>query len=397
MNIEISAIARKGSVIPSTPQSNLKKSDLQLAKLYRDVVPWGLKQKAEANAVRSEILDAFHNFRATVYNAFKRALEDSQEHRWAGQNLSQTTPQEWKEIFKKTNYFFQTKLTDADLTGMKFPVGTILTESNLSGANLTGVNLEAARFNRADLTGANLTGANLTGANLINANLAGAKLIGANLRGASLTGANLAGAFLSLKTLGVRTIEEAEAILKEANAVNYHLINWEKNPSTNPSSVETGVGNREFQRIDGSGHRYSGRDLSGENIDNLESILKSGVSYFFQANWKGLNLTSANFPVGAVLREGNFNGVNFSGATLIGVDLSKANLTGANFEHARLINASLEGADLTGSNLKNTLLAGADFTGATLQPETLGAQTKEQAIAILNKAGAVNYHLINWS
>lgn len=92
--------------------------------------------------------------------------------------------------------------------------GTLLGNSDLSGANLSRVN-----FNSTDLTGSRLVSANLAQselsyatlnqANLARANLAGANLNFAELRDADLSGANLRDANLADATLDGAKLGEA--------------------------------------------------------------------------------------------------------------------------------------------------------------------------------------------
>ncbi len=78
--------------------------------------------------------------------------------------------------------------------------------------------------------------------------------------------------------------------------------------------------------------------------------------YFFEGDFRGVDLSGANLRR-ACLIGADFRGANLSGADLSGAYLSDATLCGANLSDANLTGANLERADLREANLLNAQIA----------------------------------------
>jgi hypothetical protein len=118
--------------------------------------------------------------------------------------------------------------------------------------------------------------------------------------------------------------------------------------------------------LDLSGARLVGTNLTGARL--LDANLSG-------ANLSGADLVMANLSgadlIGANLSGANLSGADLSGARLGGADLSGANLSGANLSGAGLVMANLTlailvGANLVGANLTLAILVGANLFGANL-------------------------------
>jgi len=69
---------------------------------------------------------------------------------------------------------------------------------------------------------------------------------------------------------------------------------------------------------------------------------------------------------GAIMLQGNFEGVNFKEVTMSKVVAQKAKFDGADFSNAVMDRGTYKGSSFKGAVLANTVLSGSDFTGADL-------------------------------
>lgn len=108
-------------------------------------------------------------------------------------------------------------------------------------------------------------------------------------------------------------------------------------------------------------------DLAGANLYGTIIGDRLGIT----SNWAGVNLN------GAILTYAHFNdGIDMSGATMVGaklehIGLSSANLAGANLSESRMEwadmgKANLAGANLAGAHLSSAYLYQANLSGANL-------------------------------
>ena len=105
-----------------------------------------------------------------------------------------------------------------------------------------------------------------------------------------------------------------------------------------------------------SQHPNQAIDLSGQDLSH---------GYFFEGNFKGINLSGANLQrvclIGADLA-----GADLAGADLTGAYLGDANLAGTNLSQAILTETNLDRADLRKTNLLGVNLSSADISAAQL-------------------------------
>ncbi|MCC0081230.1 MAG: pentapeptide repeat-containing protein [Rhodobacter sp.] len=94
-------------------------------------------------------------------------------------------------------------LAGADLTSARFPLGSELSNADLSHSHLMG----------AQLSGTALSGSNLRNADLVGTHLVETYLVGANLSRAAFYGADLTGAFLSNAQISQTHFDENTTIL----------------------------------------------------------------------------------------------------------------------------------------------------------------------------------------
>lgn len=104
--------------------------------------------------------------------------------------------------------------------------------------------------------------------------------------------------------------------------------------------------------------------------DEMWRVMQSGDSFTFiwnQHHQRNISVTDAGDLVGRYAAGGrNFQGVNLSGADLVGVNLQRANLVDAKLVGADLENANLDGARLIIADLNNANLSGASLKKAKL-------------------------------
>ena len=119
------------------------------------------------------------------------------------------------------------------------------------------------------------------------------------------------------------------------------------------SLLETGIENWNQWR---SHHPHKAIDLSDQDLSH---------GYFFEGNFKGVNLKGANLQrvclIGADLTD-----ADLTGADLTGAYLGDANLTGTQLAQATLTETNLDRADLRRTNLLSVDLGNADISAAQL-------------------------------
>lgn len=113
--------------------------------------------------------------------------------------------------------------------------------------------------------------------------------------------------------------------------------------------------------------RESGAIRSVSRILAIETLGRDGI-WFDGQDFHGINLEGLEVP-DVRLRQ-----VNFSGAILTAADFRRADLTGANFTDADLTDVNFAGADLTdadftGANLSGVDLTDAQLTGTQIEPK----------------------------
>jgi hypothetical protein len=113
--------------------------------------------------------------------------------------------------------------------------------------------------------------------------------------------------------------------------------------------------------------RESGAIRSVSRILAIETLGRDGI-WFDGQDFHGTNLEGLEVP------DVRLRKVNFSGAILTAADFRRADLTGANFTDADLTDVNFAGADLTeadftGANLSGIDLTGAQLTGTQIEPK----------------------------
>ena len=119
------------------------------------------------------------------------------------------------------------------------------------------------------------------------------------------------------------------------------------------------------------------QDLAEQTLSNIQ-LSKASLS---QGNFAGVDFTGADLSE-ADLSQGNFADADFSGATLneanlgqgnfANADFSGATLNEANLEQGNFANADFSGATLNEANLRQSNFTDADFTDASLNKANLG-------------------------
>lgn len=235
--------------------------------------------------------------------------------------------------------------------------GTLLTGANLAGAVLTRADLSRAKLDDADLTRANLGLAKLQGAKLSRAKMREAVLFQAELTGADLTGADLAEAdFTEAKAAGV---DLSEAVLTKVIFMNTSLAN--------ANLCRANLGQALFFSCDL--HEADLSDVKAPNVLLVEAKAQKAV------------LTRATMNNATIVKECDFTGANFQGATLTQSGLRGCCFQGADFSHALLDMADLSECDLSRAKLvrararqarfEKSDLTEADFSMADLMEGSL--------------------------
>lgn len=245
--------------------------------------------------------------------------------------------------------------TDADFTG------TILMNTNLSGAVCTN-----AVFEKADLTGADLTRCNIENtimkqAILEQADLSGSYASQSDFSGAALSGANLSDAVLE------------QAILQDVTAKEI----------TGHDTV--------FSEVTAQNACFVKSDLSGADFSN--AILEKtdfSKALLFEASFEGSVSTNACFNSTdlTLLRasEGaDFMGSSFSMAKGNESIWHDANLTATDFSFTKMERADFSGAcmkeaNLSASDMKYARFMGSDMTGARMMDMNLFQGSLERSI-----------------
>ncbi|MEB3311416.1 MAG: pentapeptide repeat-containing protein [Snowella sp.] len=155
----------------------------------------------------------------------------------------------------------------------------------------------------------------------------------------------------------VITVGNVEAFSIMAAALLYILERGQRKQKEHIEMVETINAMRE-----------SGAIRSVSRILAIEALGRDGI-WFDGQDFQGTNLEGLEVP------DVRLRNVNFAGAILTAADFRRADLTGANFTDADLTDADFTEADLTGANFTDADLTDADFTGANLSGVILtGAQ-----------------------
>jgi uncharacterized protein YjbI with pentapeptide repeats len=192
-----------------------------------------------------------------------------------------------------------------------------LSRHNLAYLDLSGLNFKGATLARSDLFGVDFTGANLKGTDLSHTRLDRSVLIGADLSGANLRGATI----------------QRPAVYS----------NFSNDPADAPRfSGANMTGVRVMANL--SGADFRGANLTNADFSPLEGLMKNVLK---SCDFSGAALKGANFD-GADLTFSRFVGADLAGANLKKADLSKTDLTGADLTGADVSGADLYGANLTG-------------------------------------------------
>ena len=253
-------------------------------------------------------------------------------------------------------YFSETKLISANLSGSKIENGAYFIEADLSQSNLSNVDFTSADFSGAILIGVDLSNSNLSnanfgsietgfnpetenpimspGANLKDANLKNAILTGAKLTGSNLEGVNLEGANLN-------------------EAVYDASIGW----------IEGGEGNNGG---DNGGEQFGiGNDGSGKIKGSDNKVYEIGPGITLDgAQLEGANLAGANLK-GSTIRNSNFKNANLQSAKLVETIIDDSDFQNALFSSDRFDDDSA--ADFTRATIRDT-----NFSGAKLNAITAG-------------------------
>jgi uncharacterized protein YjbI with pentapeptide repeats len=199
---------------------------------------------------------------------------------------------------------------------------------NLAGKDLSNLDLAGLDFKAAILSKANLYGADLSFANLKGTDLSGAKLDRAIIMQADFSGANLEGASIMAPSVF------STAMIDHSDAPKFAGANLR--------------GARIAARLDGTD--FSGADLTNARLGPNERSSEAGMAP--ASKMLGMNFSSATL-VGMDMREVDctfcrFTGAKLPGAKFIHVDLSKADFSGADLTDADLSESNVEGANLSG-------------------------------------------------
>ncbi len=191
---------------------------------------------------------------------------------------------------------------------------------NLSGLNMTKINFQYLN--------------NFVQSNLRYSDLSGIKASGLVFRGASLTGAIFVDAVIPGTNFTRAKIDDTNFYGADLRSSNFLGAFAQKSLLSHANLSNCNLNDAIFKLS----------DLSNAILDG--STAEYG--YFEGANFRGASLV----------------GVNFEGAILRGASLVNANLSGANLMGASLEGADLEGANLDGAKLRNADLTMADFNNA---------------------------------
>ena len=256
----------------------------------------------------------------------------------------------------------------------------VFIRANLQQANLKGFKGAEAKFNHADLRGAILVNAKFSvevqggvqvqvgGAEFSDANLDGANLTSATLTSADFTGASLQHAVLVDAEAGKAVFIQAK--LQEANLKGFKGAEAKFNHADLRGAI---LVNAKFSvEVQGGVQvQVGGAEFSDANLDGADLTSTYSANAKDEANFKGTNLTTANFT-GASLIQAKLINVKADQAIFTWANLYKANLTnfigpGAKFNHAYLFGAMFIEADLREADLTDATL-----TSVTLKKCTLG-------------------------
>lgn len=111
------------------------------------------------------------------------------------------------------------------------------------------------------------------------------------------------------------------------------------------------------------------------NVVVYQPLTINGCTIQTFAHCPGANLAGLTFNHPMQFWDADFEGANFTGATLGIWGLFDADLIGANFTRADLNNTFFIGANLTGADLRGANLTDASFVGATLTNANLTGAT----------------------
>jgi uncharacterized protein YjbI with pentapeptide repeats len=272
---------------------------------------------------------------------------------------------------------FRTRLNDAVLDGADFSKAKLesatLEKASLAGANFSGTSmlltrLQGTRWDGQDLSGADLRGADLRDAVFRNTSLRGAHFgfhpgqsDVMDLRGTDLSGADLADVKWGAALIDCRTRLPAGMSWTTLPVIAAWAQCKGEPPHTAPQPPY------EFQR---------GPRLSKVALPNVrwKDIVLAGFG-FWQAQFDGADFTGAKL-MGLDIQGGSYVKASFQGA-----DLTRAHLLNASFAGASFENANLSGARLFGLNLREARLTGAQLTGACYDKKTIFPETFDPAAA----------------
>ncbi len=248
-------------------------------------------------------------------------------------------------------------LTGADLSGFDLRrtdfTGAMMEAANLSGADLSGADLSSAVLARADLSGARFTGAKLSGANLGEARFRGADfsggvdLTGATLYKADLDGADLRGAMLEKANLSEAVFGTAD--LRDIVAPKMTLL---KTSLAGARFAGANLSRAVFLECD-----LTGADFSGATLTKTSFISVRGA---------GANFSRAVMSNTVMVKDCDFAGSDFRGASLDGANFRGTKLGGSDFSLARMKGADLSECDLRGAKLFRVMAREARFLRADL-------------------------------
>ena len=247
-------------------------------------------------------------------------------------------------------------------------LAVIQSSKNAQGYDFRNVDLSQADFNGVDCTGADFTGANLDGAQFQGATLTDAIFIGASLNQTNFGGAkSLDGAFFS--GTDVSNVQWGMAI----SARSAHF------DGATGIGCQIGSGFQPTQHADFSHADFTGADFTGSDFSYaklIEAKMIRGV--FVGAIFGGADLTAAQ--LGGLDKSA---AAKFSYAYMPNVIFSKANLFGVSFAFATVFGAATrisDAATMEQCDFSNAYLEGIDLTGATL----LGAKFNNACLVAVN-------------
>jgi uncharacterized protein YjbI with pentapeptide repeats len=274
-------------------------------------------------------------------------------------------------------------LSDQDLTGIDLS-GSYLEYANLTNTNLSNANLSKAILSHAILNNTNLSNTNLTDANLGSIHFEGTVISDSDLTGATLSKSTIANTrferckmaekmdmFLETKFDNARFIEcdlrKNVFIDAEIDKCSFTGSDLTESNFVNPKMAAVNFSNAILTSVNFVNAQGSGAKFENASMKNARFLSESCLS---NTNFQHANLSEANL-MGCNLQNAKFSGATlfkteFGGADLTKADLGKTNAVQAQFAKANLTDAHLERINMLEGSFYKAILSGAHFYQANL-------------------------------